>query len=60
MHQFRPCKMCGGEAVYIHLPPVDKFDAEHQAVCKGCDYKTQIYKYSFPMLREWNSKKERK
>ena len=52
--------MCGGEAVYIHLPPVDKFDAEHQAVCKGCDYKTQIYKYSFPMLREWNSKKERK
>lgn len=58
MHQFRPCKYCNGEAIYIHLPAFDKFPPEHQAICGGCGYKTEIYKYSFPMLREWNRKKK--
>lgn len=59
MHQFKPCKECDGEAMYIHLPAVGNLPAEHQAVCKDCTYETEIYEYSLHVVKEWNRKKRK-
>jgi superfamily II helicase len=56
-HQFRPCKHCSGEAIYIHLPKMEDCPPEHQAICGKCGWKTEIHRYSFGVVREWNRKK---
>ena len=59
MHQFKPCRYCAGEAVYVHLPKLEDMPPEHQVVCNKCSYKTEVHRYSYGAVKEWN-RRERK
>ena len=59
MHQFKPCKACGSEAVYVHLPRDGDSPSEHQVACSKCAYETEVHQYSHGAVKEWNRREKK-